>query len=304
MAWIPHKWKRRVDILWTLTDYLWKWRLCIHVLRSLIPGAMKIKSDPLVLIYFHWQATCPARDQKSLSPSDICKKTDERLSERDMTPEGGCSKAFRDSLSKFLKVKCVENLEKTIESLKPREEDHNSSFKNISSNISGITSRQLEVKSDTKCSFLIFILQFNYLNTFLCIVTGHPLALLTFQCAHYFSKLFIVAIIINWYHHDAVIIRSLATARTCVLASKLEESLSELSSSAQKNCLCLGDFGILTIISIVWFIFGLHHTQNFVWTVTNCSKNLTLCVQIFVSSDWVKYGSCSLAFACSSEQSM
>ncbi|XP_027150331.1 DNA-directed RNA polymerase III subunit 1-like isoform X1 [Coffea eugenioides] len=95
------------------------------------------------------KASCPAGDQKSLSPSDICKKTDERLSERDMTPEGGCSEAFRDSLSKFLKVKCVQNLEKTIESLKAQEdqqeEDHNSSFENISSNISGFTSRQLEV---------------------------------------------------------------------------------------------------------------------------------------------------------------
>ncbi|CDP20047.1 unnamed protein product [Coffea canephora] len=91
------------------------------------------------------KATCPAGDQKSLSPSDICKKTDERLSERDTTPEGGCSEAFRDSLSKFLKVKCVQNLEKTIESLKAQEEDHNSSFENISSNISGFTSRQLEV---------------------------------------------------------------------------------------------------------------------------------------------------------------
>lgn len=70
-----------------------------------------------------------------------------------MTPEGGCSVAFRDSLSKFLKDKCVKSLEETIEGLKPRwdqqGEDHKSSLENISLNISGITSQQLEVKPDT-----------------------------------------------------------------------------------------------------------------------------------------------------------
>ncbi|CAI9105246.1 OLC1v1004130C1 [Oldenlandia corymbosa var. corymbosa] len=95
------------------------------------------------------KATCNAGDMKSLSPSEICKMTDERLSEHDMTPEGGCSVAFRDSLAKFLKDKCVTCLKNTIEDLKSdadqnggNNQDH---LQNISLNISGITAQQLEV---------------------------------------------------------------------------------------------------------------------------------------------------------------
>lgn len=95
------------------------------------------------------KATCPADEQITLSPSEICRRTDERLSEHDMTPEGGCSEAFRDSLSKFLKQKCVASLRNTIQNLGIDENQHGQEhcmfLEKICSNISGITSRQLEV---------------------------------------------------------------------------------------------------------------------------------------------------------------
>lgn len=66
-----------------------------------------------------------------------------------MTPEGGCSEAFRDSLSKFLKQKCAVNLRNTMQNLGIDEnlhgQEHCRSIVEICSNISGITSRQLEV---------------------------------------------------------------------------------------------------------------------------------------------------------------
>lgn len=66
-----------------------------------------------------------------------------------MTPEGGCSEAFRDSLSKFLKEKCVASLRNTMQNLemdgdKQGGEDRRS-LEKFYPNISGITSRQLEV---------------------------------------------------------------------------------------------------------------------------------------------------------------
>ncbi|KAM7490586.1 hypothetical protein LguiA_033507 [Lonicera macranthoides] len=99
------------------------------------------------------KATCPAGENVGMSPSEILRVVDERLSKYDMTPEGGCSMAFNDKLSDFLR-KCTERSQSTRRALKLDEGqvtgiEELKLLENIAQNISGITPRQLEVFLDT-----------------------------------------------------------------------------------------------------------------------------------------------------------
>ena len=101
----------------------------------------------LIAIY-HFKATCPARDEEALSPSEISEIVNNRFSKYDMSPEGGCSSAFKKSLSDFLNNR-VAAFKKTRGALQLDEnyvESQNSNkIEHVAANISGITSKQLKV---------------------------------------------------------------------------------------------------------------------------------------------------------------
>ncbi|KAJ8551812.1 hypothetical protein K7X08_028255 [Anisodus acutangulus] len=106
-------------------------------------------------LFMKVKATCPLGGEKSLSYSEICEVVDERLSYHDMSPEGGggCSEAFRASLSDFLIKNLAETLKKLRETLLLGEEqyagDDHEYLENIALNISGITKKQLQVFLNT-----------------------------------------------------------------------------------------------------------------------------------------------------------
>ncbi|XP_058109980.1 DNA-directed RNA polymerase III subunit 1 isoform X2 [Magnolia sinica] len=117
------------------------------------PAAMEGKEGmPLNLdrLFMKTKATFPAtRAHTSLSPSEIFKAADDRLSKHDVTPEGGCSAAFKESLSDFLK-KSVVALRKTRRELGLDEDKVGEHvLENVAANISGITSQQLQVFLET-----------------------------------------------------------------------------------------------------------------------------------------------------------
>ncbi|XP_059626701.1 DNA-directed RNA polymerase III subunit 1 isoform X2 [Cornus florida] len=98
------------------------------------------------------KATCPSGQHASMFPSEILDAVRERLSEHDMTSDGGCSMAFKDSLKNFFE-KCVERFENTRRALK-MDEDQSMNGKakfleNIAEAISGVTSQQLKVFLET-----------------------------------------------------------------------------------------------------------------------------------------------------------
>ncbi|KAL3354961.1 hypothetical protein AABB24_019178 [Solanum stoloniferum] len=104
-------------------------------------------------LFMKVKATCPPGGEKSLSYSEICEIVNERLSYHDMTPEGGCSEAFRASLSDFLIKNLAETLKNLRESLLLGEEqyegDDRGYLEKIALNISGITKKQLQVFLNT-----------------------------------------------------------------------------------------------------------------------------------------------------------
>ncbi|OVA18215.1 RNA polymerase [Macleaya cordata] len=116
------------------------------------PSKMEGKSGtPLNLerLYMKVKATCPARAHASLSPSEILRFVDARLSRHDMTPEGGCSDAFKISLLDFLQ-KSITTLKNTRRGLQLDEEKNGlDSLEKITANISGITLQQLQVFLET-----------------------------------------------------------------------------------------------------------------------------------------------------------
>lgn len=73
-----------------------------------------------------------------------------RLSKQDMTPEGGCSAAFKDSLKSFLDG-YVNSLKRTWDTCESVESlsgmDDSGTTRKIIQNISSLTARQLEVLS-------------------------------------------------------------------------------------------------------------------------------------------------------------
>ncbi|KAI8573806.1 hypothetical protein RHMOL_Rhmol01G0304200 [Rhododendron molle] len=103
-------------------------------------------------LFMKVKATCPAGEQKSLSPDEIIEQSNKRLSERDMTPDGGCSDAFKTSLSEFIQ-ECNTRLRSTRKALKlddeQVEEENRNILENVAQNISGVTSKQLQVFYET-----------------------------------------------------------------------------------------------------------------------------------------------------------
>lgn len=108
----------------------------------MLERALCFRGDELPIL----QATCPCRPQDSLSPSEIICLINERLSKYDMTPEGGCSSAFKNLLFDFLHKRVAE-LRKTRVRLQLQEDhkDTSSVMENIAANISGISAQQLKV---------------------------------------------------------------------------------------------------------------------------------------------------------------
>lgn len=84
-----------------------------------------------------------------LSPTEISKFVDNRFAKHDMSPEGGCSAAFKNMLSDFVH-KRVTALENTRKALQLDEavvgEKGSGALENVAANISGISPRQLEVR--------------------------------------------------------------------------------------------------------------------------------------------------------------
>ncbi|KAI3995273.1 hypothetical protein MKX01_032075 [Papaver californicum] len=127
------------------------------------PSRMEGKDGtPLNLdrLYMKVKATCPARGHSSLSPAEILELVVARLSKHDMTPEGGCSDAFKKSLldeEGFMQDKeggflgkCITSLKNTRRSLQLDEEKRGSqSLEKVSANIAGITLQQLQVFLET-----------------------------------------------------------------------------------------------------------------------------------------------------------
>lgn len=98
------------------------------------------------------QATCPSLGTPGLPPTEIKKLVDERLSKPDMSAES--SGAFKHLLDTFM-GKCIESVISTRTNL-GLPLDCNGGLdqavlENIAANISGLTSRQLEVRYSPLC---------------------------------------------------------------------------------------------------------------------------------------------------------
>ncbi|KAI3896617.1 hypothetical protein MKX03_029339 [Papaver bracteatum] len=127
------------------------------------PSRMEGKDGtPLNLdrLYMKVKATCPARGHFSLSPAEILELVVARLSKHDMTPEGGCSDAFKKSLldeEGFMQNKeggflgkCITSLKNTRRDLQlDGEKKGSESLEKVSANIAGITLQQLQVFLET-----------------------------------------------------------------------------------------------------------------------------------------------------------
>lgn len=117
------------------------------------PAKMEGKSGtPLNLdrLLMKIKATCPA--SRSLSPSEILQAIEDRLSQHDTTPEGGCSDAFKVSLLDFLNkiVSTLKNTRRMLSldedsTLTPDQDCTKLVLENVATKISGISSRQLQV---------------------------------------------------------------------------------------------------------------------------------------------------------------
>ncbi|XP_068669233.1 DNA-directed RNA polymerase III subunit 1 [Aristolochia californica] len=120
------------------------------------PAQMEGKgSMPLNLhrLYMKIKATCPATSSSTyLCPSEIEQIVDQRLSKHDTTPEGGCSSAFKKLLLDFLheRVTALRSNRRILELDEDCIGDKDCDVLEIvSANISGITSRQLQVFMET-----------------------------------------------------------------------------------------------------------------------------------------------------------
>ncbi|XP_075655363.1 DNA-directed RNA polymerase III subunit 1 isoform X2 [Castanea sativa] len=103
-------------------------------------------------LFLKSKATCPAGGNACLSPSEVSERVESRLSEDDMTPEGGCSVAFKNSFKCFLDeyVKSLTKTRETLESVESLAGEENSEIRErIVKNISGVTPKQLEVFLNT-----------------------------------------------------------------------------------------------------------------------------------------------------------
>lgn len=95
------------------------------------------------------QATCPALGFPSLPPTELQKRVKERLEKRDLSIEDGCSGAFKTSLTKFMD-KCICSVSATRSTLGlPLDRlggTDEAVLEQTAAHISGLTSRQLEVR--------------------------------------------------------------------------------------------------------------------------------------------------------------
>ncbi|XP_040994118.1 DNA-directed RNA polymerase III subunit 1 isoform X2 [Juglans microcarpa x Juglans regia] len=119
------------------------------------PANMEAKSgSPLNFerLFLKAKATCPSGGTEYLSPSEVSERVESRFSEIDMTPEGGCSVAFKKSFKSFLD-EYGKSLEKTMDTFKSVEnlaaKENSEIQEKIVKNISGITPKQLEVFLNT-----------------------------------------------------------------------------------------------------------------------------------------------------------
>lgn len=109
----------------------------------------ELHSDFLTACFALNQATCPALGFPSLPPIELEKRVKERLEKRDLSIEGGCSGAFKASLTKFMD-KCICSASATrstlglpLDTLGGTDE---AALELTAAHISGLTSRQLEVR--------------------------------------------------------------------------------------------------------------------------------------------------------------
>ncbi|XP_042455740.1 DNA-directed RNA polymerase III subunit 1-like isoform X1 [Zingiber officinale] len=103
-------------------------------------------------LFMKIMATCPPGEKNMLSPLEISKIVDDRLAKHDMSPEGGCSTAFNKLLSNFVhkRAAAFANTRKSLQLDEAVVEGKRSTaLENIVANISGISSRQLEVFLET-----------------------------------------------------------------------------------------------------------------------------------------------------------
>lgn len=78
----------------------------------------------------------------------MSERVERRLSEHDMTPEGGCSVAFKNSFKHFLDdyVKSLAKIREAFESVEnPAAKENSAIWEKMVKSISGVTSEQLEV---------------------------------------------------------------------------------------------------------------------------------------------------------------
>ena len=101
------------------------------------------------------QATCPSLGMPGLPPTEIDKLVHERLSKPDMASES--TGAFKDMLATFM-GKCIKSVTSTRTNLGlPLDSNGGSDqavLESMAADISGLTSRQLEVRDLPLCSFL------------------------------------------------------------------------------------------------------------------------------------------------------
>ncbi|KAG6629289.1 hypothetical protein CIPAW_14G074800 [Carya illinoinensis] len=119
------------------------------------PANMEAKSgSPLNFerLFMKAKATCPSGGTEYLSPSEVSERVESRFSEIDMTPEGGCSVAFKKSFQSFLDD-YGKSLEKTMDTFRSVEnlaaKENSEIQEKIVKNISGVTPKQLEVFLNT-----------------------------------------------------------------------------------------------------------------------------------------------------------
>ncbi|CAM6102061.1 unnamed protein product [Calypogeia fissa] len=97
------------------------------------------------------KATCPALGKEVLLPAELTQRLESRLSLPDMSPEGGCSAAFKKSVSDFME-KQISVVTKTRSRLGLPVDSFDSSqtaLEKAAANVSGITEHQLRVLLDT-----------------------------------------------------------------------------------------------------------------------------------------------------------
>ncbi|XP_038972864.1 DNA-directed RNA polymerase III subunit 1 isoform X2 [Phoenix dactylifera] len=122
------------------------------------PAKMEGKDGiPLNLdqLFMKVMATCPLREQDTLSPAEILHTLDDRLSKYDTTPEGGCSAAFKKMLSDFLHkhAAAFSNIRRALQLDENHVQKKDSSvLESVAANISGISAKQLQVFLET-CIF-------------------------------------------------------------------------------------------------------------------------------------------------------